>query len=1014
VDYTVIFNEDAVKVSGDDCGLTLTGTATGTIDNVSGSATTYTVSISGISGEGSLRLDLLSGTDIEDTDGNTPPDPFTEGEVHLVSSCFVETFESLAVDANTWTRAGVPFTTSSTNFSVDEFIGAGAGASDRYLDNVDDQGVDKTYSISVTNTALLYMESFEVFVSSEADGANPTNDGSLTVRGLLDGVEVYSFTKTGSFPTTFGSTSGFSTVDFATDGASDFSGEDVDEVEVTISGSFIYVAVDNFKFCEDIVAPIAVCQDVTAELGAEGTVLVAPTDADAGSTDNAARFYLGFETTGFDSETTAGSTPADYGGGTFLINEFAFTVSVTGDYTPVATGTSASDGNVLTFFNAKPDLGTNLFASPNYLGFVNYNNAGVLTASTGGATFSFEAGQTYFMHVLIPDPGAFGMSSVSWDMSIIADAPLEYTCSDVGTITETLYAFDDAGNIDSCSTDITVSARITDWDGGAWTNGVPDLGAVAAFSGDYDTVTGSIESCSCIIGLGTVTVNAGDYLLATEDITVGINGNLVVEHEGSVVQTSETAVTTNNGTISVRKTTPSLSLRDFSILGSPMSMQADAALYDPMRVRMFSHNTLNFVPNADVAAAFPSAENFADDNGDNWSPFTGTLNVAEGYMFRRRGTDPGASGVFDIEFNTGTLNSGPLDISAVFNTDQNSSPNIISNPYASAINADAFIAANSTIISTLYFWEHLTAPSAAYPGYDDLNYDMGDISMYTTGSGGVAAANGGAAPTGFISSAQGFGYKAAAAGTVSFANSMRVTGPNDTFRMTEPVQRDRIWLNLTNETYELRSQALIAFVDDATEAMEPHFDAKRLATPVSIYSQLITGEELAINGLPVWNVEAEVSLGMSSMIEADAVFTISIADMEFNTMPEDTQVYLIDHELNTQTNLTEGDYVFRALNGTYDNRFSLVFEERVLGVDDESLELVGLYPNPAQDNVTLNAPNGVILENVVIYDIRGRQVAQHELSGDQSSFSVAELEAAIYVLNITTDSGVFSLRLIKE
>jgi hypothetical protein len=1014
VDYTVVFNEDAVNVSTDDFSLTLTGTATGSVDSVSGSANTYTVSITGISGEGTLRLDLLPGTDIADLDGNTPPDPFTEAEVHLVSSCYVETFEALALDANVWTRAGVPFSTSTTLFSVDEFIGAGAGSSDRYLDNIDDQGIDKTYSISVTNTSLIYMESFEVFVSSEANGANPTNDGSLTVRGLLDGVEVYSFTKTGSFPTTFGSTNGFSTVNFATDGASDFTGVDVDEIEVTTSGSFIYVAVDNFKFCEDIVAPIAVCQDVTVELGADGNVLVAPADADGGSSDNAARFYLGFETTGFDSETTAGSTSVIYGGNPFLINEFAFTVPVTGDYTPVATGTSASDGNVITFFDAKPDLGIDLFTSPNYLGFVNYNNSGVLTGTDTSPVRSFEAGKTYFMHVLIPDPGAFGMSTITWDLPIIADAPLQYSCSDIGTVNETLYAFDDAGNIDSCATDITINGRVTDWDGAVWDNGTPDLGAVVAFSGDYNTVTGSIESCSCLIGAATVTVAAGDYLLATDEIIIGATGNLVVEHEGSVVQTLETATTLNGGSISVQKTTPSLSLRDFSIIGSPMSMQAATGLYDPARVRMFGHNTLNFVPNTDVATAFPSAENFADDNGDNWSPYTGTLNVGEGYMYRRRGVDAGPSGVFTIDFNTGTLNSGPVATTAIFNTDQNSSPNLVSNPYASAIDADLFIAENAAIVSTLYFWEHLTAPSGTYPGYAPLNYDMGDISMYTSGSGGVAAANGGVAPTEFIASAQGFAYKAAAAGTVNFNNAMRVTGPNNTFRALQPTTRDRIWLNLTNETYSLRSQALIAFVDGATAAMEPHFDAKRLATPVSIYSQLQTGEELAINGLPVWEAEAEVVLGMSSMIEADAVFTISIAEMEFDSMPLDIPVYLIDHVLNTQADLTQGDYTFRALDGTYDNRFSLVFEQRVLSVDDNQLAAVGLHPNPASDMVTLSAPNGTVIQAVTVYDIRGRQVMQHQLSADQTSFSVAELDAAVYILKVTTDTGTQSLRLIKE
>ena len=286
--------------------------------------------------------------------------------------------------------------------------------------------------------------------------------------------------------------------------------------------------------------------------------------------------------------------------------------------------------------------------------------------------------------------------------------------------------------------------------------------------------------------------------------------------------------------------------------------------------------------------------------------------------------------------------------------------------------------------------------------------------MYTTGSGGVAAANGGSAPTSVISSGQGFGYKAAFGGTVTFNNAMRITGPNNTFRALHPISRDRIWLNIKNDTYGLGSQTLIAFVEDATEAVEPHFDAKRLATPVSLYSNLATGEELGINGLPLWEESAEVMLGFSTMIEAEAVFRISIADMEYNLMPESVDVYLIDHELNTQTKLTETDYIFRAGAGTYTNRFSLVFEERVLNVDDNTITEVGLYPNPATDIVNLTVPNGAIIEEVTVFDIRGRAVVKHQFTAGDYSFNVSSLETAVYLLQIKTDQGVFNARLIKD
>ncbi|MEZ4875409.1 MAG: M36 family metallopeptidase [Flavobacteriaceae bacterium] len=105
---------------------------------------------------------------------------------------------------------------------------------------------------------------------------------------------------------------------------------------------------------------------------------------------------------------------------------------------------------------------------------------------------------------------------------------------------------------------------------GSWSNGVPALGKIAIFNQNYNTSSGDIEACSCTVNAGrTVTVAAGDYMLIENDITV--NGTLVVAHQGSVVQVSDDAVVTNNGTINVNLTTPTLGSRDFMVLGSPMT-----------------------------------------------------------------------------------------------------------------------------------------------------------------------------------------------------------------------------------------------------------------------------------------------------------------------------------------------------------------------------------------------------------------------------------------------------------
>ncbi|MEH6538424.1 MAG: HYR domain-containing protein, partial [Psychroserpens sp.] len=265
VNFEVVFNEDAVNVTSNDFSLTALGSATGTISGLSGSGTTYTVSVNSISGEGSLRLDLNAGTDIEDLSGNTPPDPFLDGERFIASICNVETFEGLLDGTFSWTTNTIPWSSGAASFSADEFIDAGAGGSDHYIDNLTSQGINDINTIAITNTQMVKMGSMEIYVSSLLNGTFPTNDGTVTIRGKLDGTTLYTVTKSSGFTTVIGSNQGFYLWDFATEGGVDHSMTDIDEIEIEIGGSFQYVAVDNFKFCFDpSITPVITCPgDIT-------------------------------------------------------------------------------------------------------------------------------------------------------------------------------------------------------------------------------------------------------------------------------------------------------------------------------------------------------------------------------------------------------------------------------------------------------------------------------------------------------------------------------------------------------------------------------------------------------------------------------------------------------------------------------------------------------------------------------------------------------------------------------
>jgi hypothetical protein len=85
VDFTVTFSEAVTGVGTDDFDLTTTGAVSGaTVSGVSGSGTTYTVTVDTGSGDGTLRLDVLDDGTIIDAANNPLAGGFTTGEVYTI------------------------------------------------------------------------------------------------------------------------------------------------------------------------------------------------------------------------------------------------------------------------------------------------------------------------------------------------------------------------------------------------------------------------------------------------------------------------------------------------------------------------------------------------------------------------------------------------------------------------------------------------------------------------------------------------------------------------------------------------------------------------------------------------------------------------------------------------------------------------------------------------------------------------------------------------------------------
>jgi large repetitive protein len=83
VDYTVTFSESVTGVDASDFSLTTTGTASGAIASVTGSGSTYTVTVNSLGNDGTLRLDLKSsGTGIQNSSSKAIAGGYTGGQTY--------------------------------------------------------------------------------------------------------------------------------------------------------------------------------------------------------------------------------------------------------------------------------------------------------------------------------------------------------------------------------------------------------------------------------------------------------------------------------------------------------------------------------------------------------------------------------------------------------------------------------------------------------------------------------------------------------------------------------------------------------------------------------------------------------------------------------------------------------------------------------------------------------------------------------------------------------------------
>src|SRR5690606_31639452 len=219
-------------------------------------------------------------------------------------------------------------------------------------------------------------------------------------------------------------------------------------------------------------------------------------------------------------------------------------------------------------------------------------------------------------------------------------------------------------------------------------------------------------------------------------------------------------------------------------------------------------------------------QRFTSDNED------AEFDLANGYAIRVRNTLP--SGQTEIMEGTfvGNPNNGIINVAVAAN---GNGYNLIGNPYPSNIEIqgeDGFLATNPQI-NAIYFWTH------QYPllesGYVGNNY-----AAFTQAGSNLGDLD-------YISTAQGFIVRTNAPGTVEFNNAMRVNTNADFYKTEDEIERNRIWLSLSDSATKL-AQSLVGYITRATDEPDNQIDAEVLIKGKTAFYSIIDEKEFAVQG----------------------------------------------------------------------------------------------------------------------------------------------------------------------
>ena len=424
----------------------------------------------------------------------------------------------------------------------------------------------------------------------------------------------------------------------------------------------------------------------------------------------------------------------------------------------------------------------------------------------------------------------------------------------------------------------------------------------------------------------------------------------------------------------------------------------------------------------------------------NWSYVgpNGSLLPAQGFTLKGSGAATATQNyVFTGKPNNGTITTvvSPGNL------------NLTGNPYPSALDSNAFINANSSIITgSLYFWQHYSTNTSHVTGqyqggYGVLNLVGGTPPVAPLGISGLGSSSKTAGR--FIPPGQAFFITGSATGgTVTFNNNQRLfikEDDNSSFTMFKhnnsvspiidrafdnredtytEVEYAKLRVGYTFGSNNYHRQILLGFMNNlATSGIDPGYDAIQIDNNASDMYFINGTTKLNIQGDGYFNPANIYPLGAKN--EVDSMVTFSLDEKDH--FDDNQSVFIYDNVTDIYHDITTNSVEINLPAGTYEDRFSLRFiNNTALSTNDNIASTKGISINYSSANSILNIKNTTddsTIRYALLYNLVGQLIATIKIEAqDQLNIQipVSNYATSVYIVKVVTDRGEVSKKFLLK